>query len=170
MVKYYNSLVAPFADTKDRNFYALRQRAIEDPKFAIIASYEVQRSTYDGACKLQHAKQDLLFNDGAFAFPINSPYMPVFSFLWVRGKCFILSNKIHQKIWCEWLTNIVISIFGFISVLLCNALYLFRITLLRESGILDKFVLKYYPVSPPCVESSDMALSVSQVESQESTG
>lgn len=80
MLKYYNSLVEPYSDTQDRSFDVLFQRALSDPEFVTIATYEIQRSTYDGGCLLRAAKQDLSYNDGALAFPKDSPYPSIFTY------------------------------------------------------------------------------------------
>lgn len=79
---YYDKLVKPNRDidTEDRNFTRLKNLGLEDPYFAFIATYEVQRSTYSGACSLGHTKQDVMYNDGSLALKKESPLTPLFSY------------------------------------------------------------------------------------------
>ncbi|KAA0202539.1 Ionotropic receptor 200 [Hyalella azteca] len=116
-VKLYEQLVEPHKDTQSRNFTALKLSALRDPYFAVLATYEVQRSSYDGGCLLANSKLDLMFNDGAFAFRKGSHFVPLFSYF------------INQ---------------------------------VKESGILEKIILKYYP-SYTCPDTFDMSVGYKQV-------
>lgn len=79
-IEYYKQMVLPFTDTRQKNFSAIKDIALSDPYYAFFATYEIQRSSYEGACVFTSSKQDILYNDGALAFKKGSHFVPLFTY------------------------------------------------------------------------------------------
>ncbi|KAF2357144.1 Ionotropic glutamate receptor, partial [Trinorchestia longiramus] len=116
-INLYERLVLPYSDTQDRNFSKLKLRALSDPYFSLLATYEIQRSTHDGSCLLVHSKFDVMYNNGAYAFTRGSHFVPLFNYF---------------------------------------------IAKVRESGVLQRSILEYYPTQA-CPDDHDMSVGHTQV-------
>ena len=72
-------MVNPHENTLAKNNEELRNISLHDPYYGFVASYEIQTLDYTGACIFKTAKQQLIDNDGAFAFIKGSPYTHLFN-------------------------------------------------------------------------------------------